>query len=85
MLHNQQKTVSGMKYNKSNSFLFVNAVKMYIFKAKHSEVKPYPLCLSNILKDFAINSMKKTELKEDFFLLIIKLLILTIFQISIDN
>ena len=55
--------MSSLEYNKSNSFLFVNAVKMYIFKAKNSEVKPYSLCLSNILKDFTINSMKKTELK----------------------
>ena len=35
-------------YNGSNSFLFVNAVKMYQFKAKDSEMKPYPLCRGNI-------------------------------------
>ena len=28
-------------------FLFVNAVKMYQFKAKDSEIKPYLLCLGN--------------------------------------
>ena len=31
-------------YNGSNSFLFVNTVKMYYVKAKDSEIKPYLLC-----------------------------------------
>ena len=31
-------------YNGINSFLFVNAVKMYQFKPKISEVKPYSSC-----------------------------------------
>ena len=35
-------------YNGSNSFLFVNATKIYQFKAKDSEIKIYPLCLGNI-------------------------------------
>ena len=30
--------------NGSNSFLFVNATKIYQFKAKDSEIKKYPLC-----------------------------------------
>ena len=46
-------------YNEINSFLFVNAVKIYHFKAKVSGIKPYPLCLGNISKDFTINIMKK--------------------------
>ena len=52
-----------LHYNGSNSFLFVNAVKMYQFKAKDSEKKPYPLRLGNISKHFAIYVMKKTVLK----------------------
>ena len=28
-------------------------------------MKPYPLCLSNILKDFRLSNMKKTRLKEN--------------------
>ena len=32
--------------------LFVNAVKLYQFKAKNSEINLYPLRLGNILKDF---------------------------------
>ena len=50
-------------YNGSNSFLFVNATKIYQFKGKDSEAKDYVLCLGNILKDFTINNMKKTGLK----------------------
>ena len=36
---------------------------MYQFKANYSEIKPYPLCLRNILKNFTIDNMKKTRLK----------------------
>ena len=51
-----------LHYNGSNSFLFVNAVKIYQFKAKDSEVNPYPLCLGNISKDFTLDN-RKTGLK----------------------
>ena len=50
-----------LHYNKSNSFLFVNATKMNHFKAKDSERKPYPLCLGNFSKDFVANNMKKKK------------------------
>ena len=36
---------------------------MYQLKPKDSEMKPYPLSLGNISKDFTINNMKKTGLK----------------------
>ena len=53
-----------LHFNGSNSFLFVIAAKIYQFKAKDSEIKPYILCLGNILKDFTIDNMKKkTRLK----------------------
>ena len=29
-------------------FLFVNATKVYQFKAKNSEIKDYALCLGNV-------------------------------------
>ena len=44
-------------------FLFVNATKIYQFKAKNSEIKDYALCLANFSKYFTINKMKKTGLK----------------------
>ena len=40
------------------SFLLVNTTKMYHFKAKDSEIKPYILCVENISEDFAANTMK---------------------------
>ena len=43
-------------------FLYVNSVRTYQFKAKHSEMKQYPLCLSSISKDFRVDNLKKTEL-----------------------
>ena len=51
-------------YIGNNSFLFVNAVKMYQFKARNSERKPHPLCLGNISKDFTFNNMKKKKKKK---------------------
>ena len=54
--------VLSLYYNGSNSFLFVNATKMFQFKVKGSEIKD-ALCLGNISKGFIINSMKKTGLR----------------------
>ena len=51
-----------LHYNGSSSSLFVNATKIYQFKAKDSETKKYPLCLRNISKDFRTINMKKIEL-----------------------
>ena len=38
--------------------VFVSTTKTYMFKAKSSEMKPYPLCLGNISKGFAVNNIK---------------------------
>ena len=51
-----------LHYNRSNSFLY-NALIMYQFKAKDSEIKLYPLCLGNIRNYFTINNMRKIGLK----------------------
>ena len=48
----------GLYDNGSNSFLFVNATKVYQFKAKSSEIKDFALCLGNISNDFTVNNMK---------------------------
>ena len=58
-----KRFVLSWHYNENNSFLFVNAVKMYQFQAKDSETKAYPLYLGNILKDFKLNNMKKKQIK----------------------
>ena len=65
-----------LHYNGSDRFLFINAVKMYQFKAKDSEIKPYSLFLVNIEKTFRVDNMKKSI---HVFLLIIMLLMLAIF------
>ena len=44
-------------------FLCVNSVKIYQFKAKYSEIKPYPMCLGNILKGFTVSNMKINYIK----------------------
>ena len=53
--------VLSLHYTGSISFLFVNATKIYQFKAKDSENEPNTLCLGNISKDFTINNMKKRD------------------------
>ena len=52
-----------LQYNWRNNFLFVNAFKIYQFKAKDSQSKRYSLFFGNILKYFTISSLKKTGLK----------------------
>ena len=54
-----KRYVLSLYYNRSNSFLYVNATKIYPFKAKDSEMKDYTLCLDNVSKDFTIDNMKK--------------------------
>ena len=58
-LRSNRKFCLSMHYNGTNSFLFVNAAKIYQFKAKDSEIKIHPLCLGNISGDFLANNMKK--------------------------
>ena len=57
-----KRFVLSLQYNGSHSFLFVNATKVYQFKAKNSEIKDYALCLGNVSKDFTINNMKKNRI-----------------------
>ena len=59
-----KRFILSLHYNGSNSFLFVNATKVYQFKARDSEIKSCTLCLDNISKDFTINNMKKTGLRD---------------------
>ena len=59
-----KRLVLNLHYNGSNSFLFVNATKIYQFIANDSEIKGYIQCLINISKDFTINNMRKHDLKE---------------------
>ena len=47
-----KRFVLSLYYNENNSFSFVNASKLYQFKAKNSEIKVYVLCLRNVSKKF---------------------------------
>ena len=49
-----------MHDNGANSYLFVSDTEIYKFKAKDSEIVASPLCLGNISKDWAVDSMKRT-------------------------
>ena len=40
-----------LHYNSGDSYLYVNGRQIVKFKAKDSEIVPYPLCLGNISKD----------------------------------
>ena len=50
-----------MHYNGDNSYLFVNGVEHFKFKAKDSSIVSNPLCLGNISKDWGATT-KKTGL-----------------------
>ena len=74
-----RRFVLSLHYNGSNSFLFVNATKVYQFKAKNSVIKDYALYLGNVSKDFTTNKMRKQDKGVvNFSLLILILLILKI-------
>ena len=47
LTQSRERFALNLYHNGSNSFLFVNAVNMYQFKAKDSQTKPYPLCLGD--------------------------------------
>ena len=58
-----KRFILSLHFNRSNSFLFVDATKVYKFKAKNSNIKDYALCLGNISKDCTVNNMKKYRIK----------------------
>ena len=56
----RKKFCLSLHYNGANSYLFVNGIEIYKFKAKDSETVATPLCLGNISKDWSIDNMKTT-------------------------
>ena len=59
-----KRFILSLHNNGSNSFLFVNATKLYQVKVKGSKIKDCKLCLGNVWKDFTINKMKKKKKKK---------------------
>ena len=48
-------------YNGVNSYIFVNGVEIYKFKAKDSEINVVPICLGTVSKkDISVYTMTKT-------------------------
>ena len=58
----QKKNCLGLHFNGINSYLFVNGVEIYKFKAKGSEINAVLLCLRNVSKDFSADNMKNSGL-----------------------
>ena len=58
----RKKFCLSLHYNGANSYLFVNGIEIYKFKAKDSEIVATPLCLGNISKDWSVDNMKDTGL-----------------------
>ena len=44
--------------------MFVNSKEIHKFEVKDSEFNPYEMCLGNILKDWSVDNMKNTGLKD---------------------
>ena len=44
--------------------MFVNGTETIKSKAKDSEITPYSLCLRNILKDWSVDNVKRTAIKQ---------------------
>ena len=60
----QKKFCLSLHYDGVNSYIFVNGVEIYKFKAKDSEINAAPLCLGNVSTDFSADNMKRTGLYE---------------------
>ena len=45
-----------------NSYVFINDVEIYKFKAKDYEISTAPLCSGNVSKNVSVDNMKKTGL-----------------------
>ena len=57
---NNKKFCLSLHCDRSKSYLFVNGIEIYKFKAKDSEIVATPLHLGNISKDWSVDNMRKT-------------------------
>ena len=73
---NDKKFCLSLHYNGANSYLFVNGIEIYKFKATASESVASTLCLGNISKDWAVDNMKKTGLMDMFMILVLIMMLL---------
>ena len=82
----KKKFCLSLHYNGANSYLFVNGIEIYKFKAKDSEIVASPLCWGNISKDWSTDNMKRTRFTGNVYdlVLITVLLMLTILRTFIS-
>ena len=52
-----KKFCLSLHFNGVDSYIFVNGVEIYKFKAKDSEINPGTWCLGNVSKDFSVDNM----------------------------
>ena len=50
-----------------NSYIFVNGVETYKFRAKDSEMNAAPLCLGTGSEKYSVDNTKKTQLCRYFY------------------
>ena len=58
----QKKFCLSLHYNEVQSYLFVNDVETFQFKAKDSEINAAPIFLDNVSKYFLVDNVKETGL-----------------------
>ena len=66
----KKKFCLGLHYNGVDSYLFVNGVEIYKFKAKDSEIVVDPICLGSISKDWSVDNMKELDLLVMFMIVV---------------
>ena len=82
-------TVTNVKFclslhcNGANSYLFVNDIEIYKFKAKDSEIVASPLCLGNISKKWSTDNMKKQILMDMCMILVLIMMLLQLMILKI--
>ena len=77
----KKKFCLSLHYNGANSYLFVNGIEIYKFKAKDSEIVACPLCLGNISKDWSIDNMKKKQGLMDMSMILVLIMMLLMLMI----
>ena len=75
-----------LHYNGVNSYLFINGVEIYKFKAKDSEINSYPICLGSIQRIFKLIIWKRLDCMDMsmIFQLIMIVLMLIIFGVFMN-
>ena len=80
-----KKFCLSLLYNGRNSFLFVNATKMYQFRVKDSDIKKSSLSLGIISGDFSANNMTKTGLTQPVHNVLVWSTILAMFDLQLAS